>query len=231
MSSTSKECPTCGSILKTGSDVCETCGFIPPKGQDAPAQVEAQPVPTAPPVEDDLIELPLEAEVKKPRVVPNPVRSGSPPPPRAPAVTGAEGQKAAQAQTDAQRQQQVLMLKQQRAAMAKILAQKNEAQTQVKLATTQPPGSGANIVLLLKKYEGQAVGINYDNSANIRAAELAEVNSDYFTVVVPEKKLRFTFPLRTLLSVVEGDDGVEAVVGGTATKMKVVLKVYPLVLF
>jgi hypothetical protein len=231
MSSTPMECPTCGSILKTGSDVCETCGFIPPKGQDAPAQVEAQPAPTASPVEDDLIELPLEAEVKKPRVVPNPVRSGSPPPLRAPAATGSEGQKAAQAQADAQRQQQLLMLKQQRAAMAKALAQKNEAQTQVKLAAAQPTASGAHIVELLKKYEGQAVGINYDNSANIREAELAHVNSDYFTVIVQAKKLRFTFPLRTLLSVVEGTDGVEAVVGGTTAKMKVVLKVYPLVLF
>jgi hypothetical protein len=234
MSSTPMECPTCGSISKTGSDVCEICGFILPKVQAAPARVEARPAPAAPLPEDDLIELSLEAEVKvkKPQIVPNPVRNGSPPP-RVPAAAAAEVQKAAQAKADAQRQQQLLALKQQQAAMANALAQKNEAQA--KLAAAQPAtataASGVKTVELLKKYEGQAIGINYDNSADIREAELAQVNSDYFTVIVKEKNLRFTFPLRTLLSVVEGEDGVEAVMGGTAAKMKAVLKVYPLVLF
>ena len=234
MSSTPMECPTCGSISKTGSDVCEICGFILSKVQDAPARVEARPAPAAPLPEDDLIELPLEAEVKvkKPQIVPNPLRKGSPPP-RALAAAAAEAQKAAQAKAAAQRQQQLLALKQQQAAMANALAQKNEAQA--KLAAAQPAtataASEAKTVELLKKYEGQAIGINYDNSADIREAELAQVNSDYFTVIVKEKKLRFTFPLRTLLSVVEGEDGVEAVVGGTTAKMKAVLKVYPLVLF
>jgi hypothetical protein len=237
MSSTPMECPACGSISKTVSDVCEICGFMLPKVQDAPARVEARPAPAAPPLEDDLIELPLEAEVKvkTPHIVPNPVRNGSPPP-RAPAAAAAEAQKAAQAKADAQRQQQLLALKQQQAAMANVLAQRNEAQAQAqaKPAAAQPAteaASGAKTVQLLKKYEGQAIGINYNNSADIREAELAQVNSDYFTVIVKEKKLRFTFPLRTLLSVIEGEDGVEVVVGGTAVKMKVVLKVYPLVLF
>jgi hypothetical protein len=228
MSSTPMECPACGSTSKIGSDVCEICGFMLPKVQDAPAKVEARPAPAAPPLEDDLIELSLEAEVKvkPPHIVPNAVRNSSPPP-RAPAAAAAGAQKA-----DAQRQQQLLALKQQQAAKANVLAQKNEAQA--RLAAAQPakgPASSAKTVQLLKKYEGQAIGINYQNSADIREAELSEVNSDYFTVFVREKKLRFTFPLRTLLSVVEGEDGVEAVVGGTATKMKVVLKVYPLVLF
>lgn len=230
MSSTPMECPACGSKSKTGSDMCEICGFMLPKVQDAPARVEARPAPAAPPLEDDLIELSLEAEVKvkPPHIVPNPARHGSPPP-RAPAAAAAEAQK-----VDAQRQQQLLALKPQQAAKANVLAQKNEAQAQPRLAAAHPAtaaASSARTVQLLKKYEGQAIGINYQNSADIREAELSEVNSDYFTVFVKEKKLRFTFPLRTLLSVVEGEDGVEAVVGGTATKMKVVLKVYPLVLF
>lgn len=230
MSSTPMECPACGSISKTGSDVCEMCGFMLPKVQDAPARVEARPAPAAPPLEDDLIELPLEAEVKvkTPHIAPNPVRKANPPP-RAPAAAAAEVQKA-----DTQRQQQPPALKQPQTVKANVLAQKNETQAQAKPAAAQPAmeaASGAKTVQLLKKYEGQAIGINYQNSADIREAELSEVNSEYFTVFVKEKKLRFTFPLRTLLSVVEGEDGVEAVVGGTATKMKVVLKVYPLVLF
>jgi hypothetical protein len=228
MSSTPLECPACGSISKTGSDVCEMCGFMLPKTPDAPARVEARPAPAAPPLEDDFIELPLEAEVKvkKPHIVPSPVRNVSPPP-RPQAAAAAEAQKA-----DAQRQQPPPALKQQQAAKANVPAQKNEAK--VKPAAAQAAtgtASGVMTVQLLKKYEGQTIGINYNNSADIREAELSHVNSDYFTVLVKEKKLRFTFPLRTLLSVVEGEDGVETVVGGTATKMKVVLKVYPLVLF
>jgi hypothetical protein len=62
---------------------------------------------------------------------------------------------------------------------------------------------------LLKKYEGQIVGINHDETGEMKGATLAQVGEDHFTVIVPENKLVYTFPLANILSIVEGLDGVE----------------------
>jgi len=84
---------------------------------------------------------------------------------------------------------------------------------------------------LLKKYEGQSIGINYDNSADIREAELVEVNNEFFSVHVESKEMKYSYPLKTLLTVIEGNDGVE--IGETEPKARfnAVIKVYPLVHF
>ena len=84
---------------------------------------------------------------------------------------------------------------------------------------------------LLKKYEGQSIGINYDNSADIREAELVEVNNEFFSVHVESKEMKYSYPLKTLLTVIEGSDGVE--IGETEPKARfnAVIKVYPLVHF
>ena len=61
---------------------------------------------------------------------------------------------------------------------------------------------------LLKKYQGQSIGINYDNSADIREAELVEVNDNFFSIFVKDKQLHYHYPLSTILTVIEGPDGV-----------------------
>ena len=128
---------------------------------------------------------------------------------------------AAAASAEALKQQRILAARQQQAALARAAA-----------AGSPPPAAASQkTAALLKKYEGQTVGINYDNSAEIREADLVHVNNEYFSVLVKDKKLRFTFPLRTLLALVEGEDGVEAGPRGAPVKVKAVVKVYPLVLF
>ena len=84
---------------------------------------------------------------------------------------------------------------------------------------------------LLKKYEGQAIGINYDNSAEIREAFLEKANGEYFSVFVKDKKLHYSYPLKSILTVIEGKDGVDTGNSKQAQKFNAVIKVYPLVLF
>jgi len=84
---------------------------------------------------------------------------------------------------------------------------------------------------LLKKYQGRAVGINYDNSADIREAELVEVNDNFFSVFVKDKQLHYHYPLSTILTVIEGQDGVSLGGAEKTAKFNAVIKVYPLVLF
>ena len=45
---------------------------------------------------------------------------------------------------------------------------------------------------LLKKYEGKAIGINYDNSAEVKEAELIEANDEFFSVLVKDTKLQLS---------------------------------------
>lgn len=135
-------------------------------------------------------------------------------------------QKAAKARAEALKRQKAAALKKQ-----KLQAAANQP------TETQPPAmakSGAlNVKLmgLLKKYEGQTIGINYDNSADIKEAELVEANDEFFSVTVKETKLQYSFPLQTLLSLIEGEDGVPSEESESKTKFSAVIKVYPLVLF
>ena len=84
---------------------------------------------------------------------------------------------------------------------------------------------------LLKRYKGKCIGINYDNSAEIKEAELVEANEEFFSVLVKDKKVQYSYPLKTILTIVEGERGVETGEDDKKSKFDAVIKVYPLVLF
>ena len=153
-------------------------------------------------------------------------------------------QKAALAKQQAKKKQKLLLakaaaLKRKKAAEAKALAlnKQNEAKaaskspTQEQVASAGSMQKAARMQELLKKYEGQAIGINYDNSAEIREAMLENTNSEYFSVFVKDKQLHYSYPLKTILTVIEGKDGVETGSSKPPQKFNAVVKVYPLVLF
>jgi len=164
-------------------------------------------------------------------------------------------QKADLAKEQAQKKQKLLLakaaaLKRKKAAEAKALALnkqdeakavgKTQRQEQVAVAGSfqkagppAAPGLEAKSGMqdLLKKYEGQPIGINYDNSAEIREALLENTNSEYFSVFVKDKQLHYSYPLKTILTVIEGKDGVETGSSKPPQKFNAVVKVYPLVLF
>jgi hypothetical protein len=160
-------------------------------------------------------------------------------------------QKAAQAKAEA--------LKKKKAALAKVRASKKQEATQARIdalkkqkdaqamaeassqevqcasgMTTAAAGSMNHyerLLGLLKRYKGKAIGINYDNSSEIREAELVEANEEFFSVRVKDKKLQYSYPLKTILTIVEGQEGVETGEGDNKAKFDAVIKVYPLVLF
>jgi hypothetical protein len=161
-----------------------------------------------------------------------------------------KNQKAALAKAQAKKKQKLLLakaaaLKRKKAAEAKAqaLKQQKEAQAGIEALETQEaaarpantiarsPEVNSKMQDLLKKYKGQAIGINYDNSAEIREAQLVEANSEYFSVFVKDKKLHYNYPLKTILTVIEGKDGVDTGSSKQPIKFNAVIKVYPLVLF
>ncbi|MGD8670433.1 MAG: hypothetical protein PVF31_10130, partial [Desulfobacterales bacterium] len=155
-------------------------------------------------------------------------------------------QKAAQAKAEALKkkkaaQARAMALKKQKANWAKTDALKKQkeaqAQAEASAADVQVAAVGQSnhikLLELLKRYKGKAIGINYDNSAEIKEAELVEANEEFFSVMVKEKKVQYSYPLKTILTIVEGEQGVETETGEDHKKAKfdAVIKVYPLVLF
>ena len=63
------------------------------------------------------------------------------------------------------------------------------------------------------------------------AGVLVEANDEFFSVFVKDQKLNYSHPLKTILTIIEGQDGVEAGTAEQKAKFKAVVKVYPLVLF
>ena len=125
------------------------------------------------------------------------------------------------------------VLKKQKQAQARVEASSREIQ----LASSGLPRAAAagashheRLLGLLKRYKGKAIGINYDNSSEIREAELVDANEEFFSVRVKDKKLQYSYPLMTILTIVEGQEGVETGEGDKKAKFDAVIKVYPLVL-
>jgi len=66
----------------------------------------------------------------------------------------------------------------------------------------------AKIKDLLKKYEGQTVGINHDSATTIKGADLIKVGDDLFSILLVDEKIIKSYPLRTITSIIEGVNGV-----------------------
>ncbi|MCK5203904.1 MAG: hypothetical protein KAR15_08530 [Desulfobacterales bacterium] len=129
-------------------------------------------------------------------------------------------------------------LKKQKEAQAKAEASAQEIQiasTGVYETASQTTEASLNhhakLLGLLKRYKGKAIGINYDNSSEIKEAELVDANEEFFSVMVKDKKLQYSYPLKNILTIVEGQEGVEIGEDDKKLKFDAVIKVYPLVSF
>lgn len=153
-------------------------------------------------------------------------------------------QKAAQAKAEALKkkkasQDKALALEKQNASQASRDALKKQKNAQAKAeisagdmqVAAADRSNHAKFLGLLQRYEGKAIGINYDNSAEIKEAELVEANEEFFSVKVKDKKVQYSYPLKTILTIVEGEQGVETGEDDNKAKFDAVIKVYPLVLF
>jgi hypothetical protein len=153
-----------------------------------------------------------------------------------------KNQKAALAKAQALKKQKLALakaaaLKRKKAAQANSQANAEAPKKKGPAAAEPPPnvdpGPEANsrMQTLLEKYKGRVIGINYDNSADIKKAQLVEANAEYFSVFVKDQNLKYSYPLKAILSLIEGKDGVDAGNSKQPKKFIAVIKVYPLVLF
>jgi colicin import membrane protein len=171
-------------------------------------------------------------------------------------VEALKKQKAAQAKAEAlkkrkEAQAKAKAVKKQKTAQARAEALKKQKEAQdiaeasapemqvasggVQEAASQTTGESLNthekLLGLLKRYKGKAIGINYDNSTEIKEAELIEANEEFFSVMVKDKKLQYSYPLKSILTIIEGQEGVETGQDEKKLKFDAVIKVYPLVSF
>ena len=84
----------------------------------------------------------------------------------------------------------------------------------------------AKIKDLLKKYEGQTVGINHDNPTEIKGADLIKVGDDLFSILLADEKLIKSYPLRTIISIIEGVNGVSNANMEENSKFSIVILVH-----
>ncbi|UCF93673.1 MAG: hypothetical protein JSW39_05805 [Desulfobacterales bacterium] len=87
----------------------------------------------------------------------------------------------------------------------------------------------SKITSLIQKYEGQSIGINCADSEEIKAGELVEANNEFISVIIKETKLKHSYPLKTILTIVEGEQDVEVGPPEKRVKFSVVIKVHPTV--
>ncbi|MEN8246608.1 MAG: zinc ribbon domain-containing protein [Thermodesulfobacteriota bacterium] len=120
-------------------------------------------------------------------------------------------------QTEAEEQAQADALEKER--------QDAKKRTETILKTVQPKPTMKE---LLKKYEGEAVGINFDDPAEIKSARLAKVNEDHFSIMVPENELVHSYPYNYIVSIVEGVEGVPIDAPGETPTFPVVIRMYHL---
>ena len=126
-----------------------------------------------------------------------------------------EAEKKRQAEQEAQEKAEALEKERQDA--------KKRTQTILKTVLPKP-----TMKELLKKYEGEAVGINFDDPAEIKSARLASVNEDHFSIMVPENELVHSYPYGHIVSIVEGAEGVPIDASGETPTCPVVIRVYHL---
>jgi multidrug efflux pump subunit AcrA (membrane-fusion protein) len=77
---------------------------------------------------------------------------------------------------------------------------------------------------LLKKVEGQTIGINYPDGGSTRKAILLHVGEDYFSVYNGIDGLNYSYPLKTIASVVQSMDGIHTQDESDATEVFLLLQ-------
>ena len=79
---------------------------------------------------------------------------------------------------------------------------------------------------LLKKYEGQTIGINYDSPTEIKGANLVKVGDDLFSILILDDELMKSYPLKNIMSIIEGVNGVSARNMEEKSQFSIIIQVY-----
>jgi hypothetical protein len=103
--------------------------------------------------------------------------------------------------------------------------EKRELQKKVEEITKQLKPK-PKIKEILKKYEGQDIGINYDSPTEIKGANLVKVGDDLFSIVITDDQLIKSYPFTSIISVIEGINGVSSGDKEEKSTFSVVIQVY-----
>jgi ribosomal protein L40E len=98
--------------------------------------------------------------------------------------------------------------------------QKKRMETILKTLVPQP-----SFMALLKKYEGEEIGINFDDPAEIKCARLAKVNEDHFSILNMETELLHSYSYNSIVSIVEAVAGVPVEASGQKSTFPMVVRV------
>ena len=79
----------------------------------------------------------------------------------------------------------------------------------------------------LRKYEGQKIGVNYDHPQKIRQAELINIGEDYFSLLILERDILFSFPFSAIVCLLEGAEEDAASIPGTDLGLGLIIYVQP----
>ncbi len=236
---------TDGADIELSADVNQVASGMPPGDDAAPAENEALKIQGAAQLAAEAMKIENAAQEMAEAVKQQKAK-----------LAQTEASKERKTETAAARQKQrlkekAIALKRKKAALARAAALKKQKQARAAKGTAKASNSpsaaqagtasgkiavqslpsNTKMLKLLKKYKSQTIGINYDNSAEIRAAELVAANDEFFSVFVKNKQSHYHYPLSTILTIIEGQDGVSPGAPEKTTKFKAVIKVYPLVLF
>ena len=140
-------------------------------------------------------------------------------------LEAAEAQRKEQDQQEAEKRLQAEKEEQEKAEALEKERQDTQKRTATILQSVLPKPTMKE---LLKKYEGEAVGINFDDPAEIKSATLAKVNEDHFSIMVPENELVHSYPYNDIISIVEGAEGVPIDASGETPTFPVVIRVFHL---
>jgi hypothetical protein len=92
------------------------------------------------------------------------------------------------------------------------------------------PSATRPLAVLLSRYIGTDVGINYSEPKEFSSANLLNVTDDFISIYVSEKNVTITYPLQQIVNIVEADGGVST---GVFFKKRytVIIEVFHLVVY
>ena len=79
---------------------------------------------------------------------------------------------------------------------------------------------------ILKKYEGQDIGINYNSPTEVKGANLVKVGEDIFSIAIIDDELMKSYPFRSIISIIEGVNGVRSGDKEKESTFSIIIHVY-----
>jgi hypothetical protein len=124
----------------------------------------------------------------------------------------AEREKAEALRREKESREKADALRKEKEEQARAEAQRKEREEQEKAKSRQKAedslkeikaSQAKSIEAQLGKLEGETIGINFDDSGEIKGGRLVNVRKDFFSVIDTENDLVYSFPIHNILSIME----------------------------